>query len=484
MASDVNNARILAPSTFECCKDKPGARVCICVLCGSLFHISCAERKKFLGLGGIFGICQCDPDLTLKLNTCYLSTSNRDKYVIKDLIALIIGKDTELKKATERKEYYREAYNDLVKDKSVDDDNNGEMREEVKTLKRENLQLREEIKRMKVVGEADLCKEGSAGIEALQDKIDLLMQLNSEMKSKNKILEDYVFVLKNNRTFTQALGSANLNGEKKNVLVDKPQEKVPEIVVQCTERRGVSAVMRKIKDALSETKANINFFKKISEDKVIIKCERKSSVERVAERLATVPKTRIEVKKLKNPLIKIVGIEATEEVDKTEMEEDLKGKNNLSGGFLKVNHVYAPKSGSKTSAVLEVDRRNYAEIMNRGYVYLGWQRCKVYDEFNMNRCRRCCKYNHSSKKCNNTTSCPKCGGEHELHECDNDSVKCILCAEANRKYKLSLDTNHKANQIRACGTFKWMLKRNISETDYPFKPSLEWLNNSKGNNVS
>ena len=50
-------------------------------------------------------------------------------------------------------------------------------------------------------------------------------------------------------------------------------------------------------------------------------------------------------------------------------------------------------------------------------IYIGSQRCKIFDEFNLNICYNCCNYNHNSKKCTNDKKCPKCAEKHTLDEC-------------------------------------------------------------------
>lgn len=119
------------------------------------------------------------------------------------------------------------------------------------------------------------------------------------------------------------------------------------------------------------------------------------------------------------------------------------------------------------------------------YIYIGWQRCKVYDEFNLSRCYNCCMYYHGKAKCKNVTRCGICADNHSTDKCnrkDECTIKCPLCSTANEKMNLSLPVNHMANEVTKCPSYRRLLMRTIAETDYPWTPSLDWLTPIKPNN--
>ena len=47
-----------------------------------------------------------------------------------------------------------------------------------------------------------------------------------------------------------------------------------------------------------------------------------------------------------------------------------------------------------------------------------------------------------SKDCNQNQTCPKGGNNHNEKDCKEESKRCINCVKANRKFNLTLDTNH------------------------------------------
>ena len=98
---------------------------------------------------------------------------------------------------------------------------------------------------------------------------------------------------------------------------------------------------------------------------------------------------------------------------------------------------------------------------------MGWQRYKVFEDFNVNRCYNCNGYGHSAKKCKEKISCKFCAEEHDGKVCpDTSQKKCSCCAKANDKYKLNLNTNHYAFEENLCGTYKYFKNVSIANTSY------------------
>ena len=56
-------------------------------------------------------------------------------------------------------------------------------------------------------------------------------------------------------------------------------------------------------------------------------------------------------------------------------------------------------------------------------MYIGWQRCRVYQDFNHGGCFNCNWYGHSAKKCKNGMSYAHCAGEHGTLACINKGIK-------------------------------------------------------------
>lgn len=57
------------------------------------------------------------------------------------------------------------------------------------------------------------------------------------------------------------------------------------------------------------------------------------------------------------------------------------------------------------------------------------------------------------KECKEKKVCGKCSKDHDTKDCDNNSVGCINCVTYNKKYGLTLNTNHTVWEVTKCETY-------------------------------
>ena len=112
--------------------------------------------------------------------------------------------------------------------------------------------------------------------------------------------------------------------------------------------------------------------------------------------------------------------------------------------------------------------------MNFKSVFLSYESCKVYDNFRIRRCKNCCGYNHSYKKCKESfkrpQTCVKCNGNHDSKSCSAENKMCINCINANKYLDKKRDVNHSADDIDSCETYKVKWEQYINDTNYPYRP--------------
>lgn len=60
-------------------------------------------------------------------------------------------------------------------------------------------------------------------------------------------------------------------------------------------------------------------------------------------------------------------------------------------------HAYKSEKSKTASLILKVNALAYTYIMKDKKIYVGCSRCKLYNEFKVNLCHKCCEYNHSTK---------------------------------------------------------------------------------------
>ena len=95
--------------------------------------------------------------------------------------------------------------------------------------------------------------------------------------------------------------------------------------------------------------------------------------------------------------------------------------------------------GNVTSkfAVFKVVPEIRTALLESGYIFLEFNRCKFYDRFWVTQCFHCQRFGHSAMSCrqkqeNVAPVCRFCAGSHKSSDCDKKSEpKCSNCARAN-----------------------------------------------------
>lgn len=132
---------------------------------------------------------------------------------------------------------------------------------------------------------------------------------------------------------------------------------------------------------------------------------------------------------------------------------------------LKVVHTYM--RGERTTVILETTPDAYQQIMEKSKLYIGWQKCPVYEDLNVGICYKCCGYNHNSKRCSKKEICAKCTGEHRTSDCIASEYKCINCLSSNKYHNTDGSVNHMANDPKLCSSLRYALERRKKLTNYP-----------------
>lgn len=104
-------------------------------------------------------------------------------------------------------------------------------------------------------------------------------------------------------------------------------------------------------------------------------------------------------------------------------------------GFKILKIFPTKKNESIWQMVIEVEKLTYDRALKAGNVFVGYDSCTVYDAVEIFRCFKCNEYNHSSKNCKKTVSCPVCSENHELKECQSRKKKCSNCCNLKIKKK-------------------------------------------------
>lgn len=130
----------------------------------------------------------------------------------------------------------------------------------------------------------------------------------------------------------------------------------------------------------------------------------------------------------------------------------------IKNGSLKVITMFENKKRKGSyEAIIECDNDNFTAIINKEKINVGWNSCRTKEHINVNRCFRCCGYNHIASKCKNKKACLNCGDDHVAKECTANESVCVNCKIAVEKFKLKIDINHPA-WSRECSVYKRKLE--------------------------
>lgn len=245
------------------------------------------------------------------------------------------------------------------------------------------------------------------------------------------------------------------------------------IVIKPKERGDSQLALRTIRQMLNPAELNIGI-KKVRSTKsgdILIKCPTKIEGEKLKDAAANqlADNYIVETMTKRLPRLKVVGVDKNNiSCDLEEIEQSLRKQNKWIGddGGLKVTYVktFGGKN-SHATVYLECSANLYHEAMNRKKMYLGWQRCPVYEELSIQRCFACQGYFHKNSNCGNPLACVTCGGPHDVSECPEAEKKCRNCVLANNKYRTKYDTHHAADDNN-CPTYQYHISCLRSKIDY------------------
>lgn len=209
---------------------------------------------------------------------------------------------------------------------------------------------------------------------------------------------------------------------------------------------------------------------------LIVNFPDETSKEKASENLKSVFKKDVNVENLakKHPKITVVGW-PSDVPDDSLLSEICKKDETIDNMVKNGSKIELVKSWDmkndrgvvetkKLAVTLSPDVYNYLMTQNKGYLYIGMSRCKVYDRYYVPQCYHCWKYYHYAQNCpnkNNNPTCGKCSGSHETKSCRSQHEKCANCSTSNK----TLPNDHYAFSYN-CPTYLREKQILIARTDY------------------
>lgn len=155
-----------------------------------------------------------------------------------------------------------------------------------------------------------------------------------------------------------------------------------------------------------------------------------------------------------NPRVRVVGISS--DISENDVLEIITKMNSslISSDCKLIKYFPTKKNRNVYQAIVQLDKISYENVMHAGNVFVGYSSCVVFDAVDISRCYRCNEFNHSSKYCKKSHTCPKCGDNHEISNCQSDVFKCINCFALKKKLNSdNIDIDHAAWDITKCTAY-------------------------------
>lgn len=308
---------------------------------------------------------------------------------------------------------------------------------------------------------------------ALKMQINLLNKIIVELDNVNQLQKKRIEFLElsytgrvtsrsceSEKQMAQTYSAAVKSEKKKNLVVIKP----------VNNQQNASDTQKQIKEVIDPTSLTIGINKITTKDNgsVVIDCENSVNADiiknnindRIGDKLYAVIPRKI------NPKVVLFDVCPEDIKDNGLFGEKVFAQNNLqksSSTVFKIVRVTSKKQ--KVEVIVEGDPATYRGVMERGFLYIGWSKCKLRESFHIKRCFNCSKYGHFAANCKEAEVCPKCAQEHKFRDCKSDFLKCINCIGHNLRFKTGFLVDHAVNDNN-CECYKRLVNDARAMTNY------------------
>lgn len=294
-------------------------------------------------------------------------------------------------------------------------------------------------------------------IEGKDEIIDLL-------KQKIQILERNSSLEEGKRLYSQAVLQTPQSSDK----TGRFSGGLPSVIIKPRSKQSAevtkSDLQQNIKPA--ELKIAIRSTRNIRNGGIVVKCQTKEDMELLKTEAANkLIDYTVDAVRMKRPRFKIAGYSG--DLDLKQIQQCIREQNKFVAEEDDFNITYLRKNRKTNTSTLygECSPDVFHKLLNRGRVFVQWQRCPVYEDLSIQRCYRCQEHYHKSGTCQKTVVCEYCAGEHKITDCPRDLRRCNNCQVANVRYNLKYDTQHSAGDSD-CPSYRYLLSVLRSRIDY------------------
>lgn len=244
---------------------------------------------------------------------------------------------------------------------------------------------------------------------------------------------------------------------------------VPPVLVKPKNKQDAEVTKTDLQSKINPSQLNVSI-KSVKTSKngvVIINCNSEQESQKLLQTIQeqdTEDKYTVQLPQMKRPRFKTV-------ISSTNMSmEDLTKCLRQQNPFIQdedyINLTYIkPINNNKSVLFGECSGDLFGRLMAYKKVFISWERCPIYEDTRIRRCKKCFAYDHKEIDCKNKITCTYCSLEHKSENCPKTFKRCCNCTRANEKFNLNQNAEHEAFSL-VCPTYKYFLQRYKTSIDY------------------
>lgn len=299
-----------------------------------------------------------------------------------------------------------------------------------KTLEEHGKILQEHQEEMRSLKEAITKTPKETGKE--QQVLENLQQLK---KTTKELAERVTNINTASPTYANALKNVENQGVR-------PSPHFAVIISSDTIQDGTGELLKKVRDTLDAKKQGLQIqnIKQIRDERVVVRCNSREEIERVAQQLRKGKDLEVVNTKNKQPLVVLKNVLSynTDEDIKTaliQQNKHLMEDLSVEERTATVRYRIKVRNRHENHVIVEVSPNLWRRLTEIGRVYIDVQRVRVMDQSPLVQCSKCLAYGHGRRLCvEEDETCHYCGGSHVQQDCPEKLAgtkqTCINCKRA------------------------------------------------------
>ena len=254
----------------------------------------------------------------------------------------------------------------------------------------------------------------------------------------------------------------------------RPQtpKNIPPVIIKPKQKQDAEVTKTELKSKINPSQLNvsINSMKTAKNEVVviIISCNSEQKCQKLIRNIQeqdTEDKYTVQLPQMKKPRFKLV-MPTTNDMNMEDITNCIKQQNQYiqDDDYLQLTYIKQIQN-NKSIVFGECSGDLFGRLMASKKVFISWERCPIYEDTRIPRCKKCFGYNHKESDCRNRLTCAICSLEHRSENCPKSFKKCCNCSRANEKFNLNQNAEHEAFSLD-CPTYKYFLQRHKASIDY------------------